>query len=191
MHINNLFANLPQPVSQNYFLAYYAASLIQGKPISGSTIQSSTIKNYIHVARDLLPATSQHTPHSCKTDFVNIIMRMLQNYKSIPERSMITNEMTLWRTKHIPTLAPTHPFIMIFDWVILGCYAGFHTSEWCQTLQHTYKHITSWPLQPPEAFITEDFKFYLDRKIPVANITMHPSATGDSVHIWWHMQKNK
>ncbi len=92
MHIDNLCVDLPQPVSQNYFLTCYAVSLIQVKTITGTTVQSGTIKNYIHVARDLLPFASQHAPCSCKTDLVHSIMRTLQNYESVLERcNMITN----------------------------------------------------------------------------------------------------
>ncbi len=119
-------------------------------------------------------------------------MCTLWNYKSVPKCCiMITNKMTLWMTKHIPTLTLTHPFIAIIHWVVLGCYASFCALEWWQTLQHTYKCITFLPLQPPEAFIMEDFEFFLDREIPVADITPHPSATVASVPIWRHTQKNK
>ncbi len=189
MHIDNLCANLPHPVSQNYFLACYAISLIQGKTIFGTTDQSNIVKNYIHVACDLLPATSQHAPSSCKTNFVDVVICMLRNYKLVPKRcNMINEKMTLWMTTLIPTLPPTHPFVAIFDWVTLSRYAGFRALEWCQSSQHTY--ITSWPSQPLEAFITDDFKLFLNGEIPINNITMYPSATIASVCIWWPTQKN-
>ncbi len=104
---------------------------------------------------------------------------------------MITNKMTMWMSKHITTLAPTHPFVAIFDWVILGRYAGFCASEWCQMSRHIYKRITSWPLQPSEAFIMEDFEFFLDREIPVDHINTLPLASIASVRIWGCTQKNK
>ncbi len=76
MHIDNLCANLQHKVLQNYFLACYAISLIQGKPSpvppSDPAQSRTTATRY-----NLLPAPSQHTPHSCKTDFVNIVMRTL------------------------------------------------------------------------------------------------------------------
>ncbi len=149
-------------------------------------------QNFIHAVSDLFPAASQHAPCSFKTDFVDIIVHTLWNYKSLPEHcNMITNEMTMWMAMHIPTLAPTHPFVVIFDWIILGCYAGFCTLEWCQVLQHAYKSNTSWPLQPLEAFSAEDFEFFLDREIPIADINLLPLATVASVHIWWQTQKSK
>ncbi len=37
--------------------------------------------------------------------------------------------MTLWMTKHIPALALTHPFVAIFNLIVLGCYNNFCTTE--------------------------------------------------------------
>ncbi len=79
----------------------------------------------------------------------------------------------MWMTKHIPTLAATHPFVAIFNWIVLGHYSGFCASEWCQTSQQTYKRIT-----------VEDFEFLIEGEIPVPNITMHLSPTVASVRIW-------
>ncbi len=133
-HINDPCVDLPHPSSQNYFLACYAISLIQGKTISSTTIQSSTVKNYVNASCNLFTNKGLPLPHSCKADFINIIMCKLWNFKTIPvQLNTITNKMTLWMTNHIPTLPPTYSFVAFFDWIVLSCYAGFRTLEWCQT----------------------------------------------------------
>lgn len=98
---------------------------------------------------------------------------------------MITDEMTVWMTKHVAALPPTHSYVAIFDWVSLGRYAGFGASAWCQTLQHVYKRITAWPTQPPEAFTQEDFEFFRDGEIPIPDITTYPITLVTSVQIRW------
>ncbi len=117
--------DLPTPTTQNYFLACYAVSLIQGKTISGITVRSNTIKNYIHTACDLFPDRGLLSPHSAKTDFINIITCALQNYKNIHKCcNMITNKMTFW-IKYIKPLQSSHPHHAIFNWIVLGQYTRF------------------------------------------------------------------
>ncbi len=120
-NITNPYLDLPTPTAQNYFLACYAVLLIQGKTISGTTVRSITVKNYIHAACKLFTDRGLPTPHSAKTDFINIITCALQNYENIPKCcNMITNKMTLWMIKYIKPLPSSHPHRAIFDWIILG-----------------------------------------------------------------------
>ncbi len=98
---------------------------------------------------------------------------------------MITDKMTLWMIKHIATLPLSHPHFAIFDWIALGRYTGFCALEWCQTTKSDYKCIASWPLQPPKAFIRDDFEFFLNSKIPVLNITITLPSTISLVCICW------
>ncbi len=173
MHIDDPCLELRHDPSQNYFIACYAVSLTQGNTISGTTVRSNTVKNYIN-------------------DYIDIFVRTLHNYKSMPERrNMITNKMTMWMTTHVATLPHTHPAVAIFDWIVLGRYAGFRASEWCQTSQHTYKHIAAWPGQTPKAFIRDHFEFFQDGEIPVPDITTQPISSITSIWIRWRTQKNK
>ncbi len=83
-HINNPCVELPTPVSQNYFLACYAVLLIQGITISGTTICSNIIKNYVNAAYNLFTDKAMPSPCSSKTDFIDVIEQMLKNYKKSP-----------------------------------------------------------------------------------------------------------
>ncbi len=191
-NVTNPCLDLPTLTDQNYFLDCYAISLIQGKTISGIAVCSNTVKNYIHAACNLFTDRGLPTPRSAKTNFIDIITRTLRNYKNIPKRcNMITNEMTLWMIKYVKTLPSSHPHGTIFNWIALGQYTGFRASEWCQTFKSNYKCITAWPSQPPEAFIAEDFEFFLDGEIPVHNITNMPLSNISSICICWRTQKNK
>ncbi len=170
----------------------YAVLLIQGKTISGIMVCSNTVKNYIHAACDLFTKRGLSLPRSAKIDFIKIITHALRNYENIPKRcNMITNKLTLWMIKHVATLPSVHPHATIFDWIALGQYTRFHALEWCQTTKSDYKHITAWPLQHPEAFVVEDFEFFLDGEIPIHNILDTPLTTISSICIHWRMQKNK
>ncbi len=61
MQINNLCANLPQPVSQNYFLACYAVSLNHGKTISGTPSNPALSKTTsMRRVTFSLPSVTQH-----------------------------------------------------------------------------------------------------------------------------------
>ncbi len=49
-HITNPYIDLLHLASKNYFLVCYTVLLIQGNTISGTTVQSSTIKNFVNTA---------------------------------------------------------------------------------------------------------------------------------------------
>lgn len=143
---------------------------------------------------DLAQLTNKGSQSPCasKFDIICIIKTMFLSYKQVPKHcNLITNRMTLWMTNHAANLSLTHLLVAIFIWIILGRYAGFYASKWCQTLCVDYKQITSWPLQPPEALIVDNFKLFRKGEISVPNIITCCWFTIASVFIWWRMQKNK
>ncbi len=144
--ITNPFVDLPHLTLQNYFLSCYTIMLIQGKTISGTIVKSSIVKNYIKAACNLFTDKRLPLSHSCKTNFINIIVHTLHHYKTVPrKRNMITNKMTLWMTKHTPP-CPKHihllPSLTGLSLANIPDF-GFCALEWGQTLQNTYNRIIS------------------------------------------------
>ena len=147
--------------SQNYFLACYATSLVQGESITGIAVRSRTITNYIKSACALFKKRELASPLHSDIDYISVVVNALKNYEQVENRRvMITDSMTEWICTYVQKLHPDAPERAIFDWIILGRYAGFRPSEWCQTTQGTYRRIEEWPGQPPYAFIPSDFTFF-------------------------------
>ena len=67
--------------SRNYFLAWYAVSLIQGQTILGTPIRHQTVINYLTASYQLL--RSRNHPFNSEKDYIEIILLALANYKSI------------------------------------------------------------------------------------------------------------
>lgn len=118
-------------------------------------------------------------------------MSTLLNYEDISHRrNVITYKMTLWMS----TLVPNPP---VCGHLWLDCLASmlaftpWRGARCTQMSQSDYKHITSWPTQPAEAFIQGNFKFVLEGEIPNPNIINHPLPNVVPITIRWETQKNK
>ena len=182
-----------QPVeARNYFLACYAASLVEGETILGRTIRSRTLRHYITDARKLFQRRRITTYYPDTIDYVDLIISALRNYEAIPDRrNMITDNM-MWHLHKSACTAPADSdTAAMLDWFILGRYTGFRKSEWCQSTQTDYQRILEWPGQPSLAIIRSDFEF-LDAHERLIKLTKTTDI--DKIHyvrIRWRHQKNK
>lgn len=179
--------------SQNYFLACYAVSLIQGDSILGVTLRSKTVWNYLNSAADLFKQKNNKINPLYHSDInhVKIVVRALQNYEKVPNRrNMISDTMIHWMYTYTLKLPEDSIERAIFDWLLLGRYAGLRLSEWCQTSQSKFARIEAWPGQPPYAFVAGDFTFYghhMHRFDSTGNIAIELI---ESVGITFRKQKN-
>jgi hypothetical protein len=92
-------------------------------------------------------------------------MHAISRYESVPNRrKMITDQMTHWLLREAKGLSPDHELSALLDWIIVGRYAGFRKSEWCQSSQTSYEVIPDWPGQPSLAIIVSDIHYLGDTK---------------------------
>ena len=144
------------PEARNYFLACYAVSLVQGHTIKGAYIKHSTLKEYIKEA--LIIFDDRGVSHSSKPDFLATINKAHSSYENVPNRRrMITDGMMEWFIKQAEKAPLDSELRAIVDWIIVGRYTGFRSSEWCQETQKTYARIMGWPGEPSLAMTRSDF----------------------------------
>ena len=144
------------PEARNYFLACYAVSLVQGHTIKGAYIKHSTLKEYIKEA--LIIFDDRGVSHSSKPDFLATINKAHSSYENVPNRRrMITDGMMEWFIKQAEKAQLDSELHAIVDWIIVGRYTGFRSSEWCQETQKTYARIMGWPGEPSLAMTRSDF----------------------------------
>jgi hypothetical protein len=183
--------NLPLD-AQNYFIACYAVSLIQGDNILGVTLRSKTILNYINSAYKLFKRRSLPCPRYANTNYTKTIISAIQDYEQVPNRrNMITDTMIHWMENHVAHLPEDAPERAIFDWILLGRYAGFRRCEWCQVTQAKYERILTWPGNPAYAFIPSDFTFFGENERTLTQEDILDINIIDTLRIRWRKQKNK
>ena len=177
--------------ARNYFLACWAVSLAQGETIKGKAIRSRTVKNYLSDAYKLFAARGLAFDSLLTTNYVNTIIHALSSYENVPNRrEMITDGMMHWLLAESKRRHKDSDLAAIVDWLILGRYAGFRKSEWCQSSQTSFERIEEWPGQPPLAFIISDITF-MDknkRRIRFNSTTSHDDVF--YITIRWRKQKN-
>jgi hypothetical protein len=177
------------PEARDYFLACYVVSLVQGETILGKPIRHATIKKYLASAyllfdKDRLDFQSTHK-------FVDIILKAVKGYEEVANRRrMITDGMMQWLLVEAARHGPDSPTRAIVDWILLGRYTGFRSSEWCQEHQSKYERIDHWPGQPARAMTRLDFKFLsdLERRLPDKDLN---ESIIKYLIIKWRIQKNK
>ena len=177
--------------ARSYFLACYAVSLIHGESILGITIQSQTVSNYLKAAAQFFTQRQLPDPRHQGKNYCNLILSTLKKYESEPNRrNMVTDAMMSWLFKSASIKSPDSIEQAVFDWTVLGRYAGFRKSEWCQSSQTAFEQILEWPGQPPLAFIPADFEFFQAGEVAYSSITDITPRNVVSVKVRWRKQKN-
>ena len=177
------------PEARNYFLACYAVSLIQGHTIKGAYIKHSTLKEYVKEALAIFD--ERGISHSSKPDFLATINKAHSSYENVPNRRrMITDGMMEWLIKKAKQSPIDSELRAIVDWIIVGRYTGFRSSEWCQETQTNYARIKGWPGEPSLAMTRSDFTPLGERE---RRITKTEDLNTDTVRYLscrWRHQKN-
>ena len=178
-----------QPVAaRDYFLACYAVSLVQGHTIKGTIIKYNTVVHYLKQAYLLfekrkLPFVSDHS-------YVSTILRAVKDYEDVKgRRRMITDSMTVWLIEQAEKSGPDSAIRAIVDWIIIGRYSGFRSSEWCQESQNKYARIADWPGNPSMAVTRNDFG-HLDKHERKIHEDKLSSTETEYLDILWRHQKN-
>ena len=177
--------------ARNYFLACYAVSLIQGGTILGIPIRHQTVVNYLTAAYKLF--RDRTLRFDSKEDYVAIILTALNSYEDVADRrNMITDGMARWFVDQAKLDGPDSAMSAITDWIILGRYTGFRSSEWCQITQSSYARIDKWPGTPSLAFTRDDFTFSGtdERQLNDDDICHLDFAHIHHLKLRWRKQKN-
>ena len=94
------------PDAQNYFLACFAVSLVQGETILQGTVRSVTVRGYIKAVASLFNDRQIASPLFAEKDYVKIIIRALASYEGMEKRqNMMHDSMMVWmikQAKHAP-----------------------------------------------------------------------------------------
>ena len=178
--------------ARNYLLACYAVSLIQGGTILGTPIRHQTVVNYLTAAYTLL--RDRKLRFDSKEDYIATILTALNSYEDVADRrNMITDGMTRWFVDQSKKDGPDSAMSAITDWIILGRYAGFRSSEWCQLTQSSYARVDAWPGQPSLAFTRDDITFLgrNERRLTDDDIRNLSIEHFHHFSIRWRKQKNK
>ena len=154
-------------------------------------IRYKTLKNYLNAAIKLHTQRSGHqggqkverlpNPHNAKVDYIDIVLKAVRKYEAMPNRrEMIYDKMVAKMLKRQANLSPDSVEAALIDWIILGRYAGYRCSEWCQETQTLYSEINHplWVGPTAEAFVAEDITFYDSSQRPINNLA---SITIDDV----------
>ena len=72
---------------------------------------------------------------------------------------MITNDMMEWLIKRAEKAPIDSELRAIVDWITVGRYTTFRSSEWCQMSQKNYTRIRGWPGEPSLAMTRSGFTF--------------------------------
>ena len=177
------------PEARNYFLACYAVSLVHGHTIKGAYIKHSTLKEYVKEALTIFD--ERGVSHSSKPDFLATINKAHSSYENVPNRRrMITDGMMEWFIKQAENTPIDSELRAIVDWIIVGRYTGFCSSEWCQETLKDYARIKGWPSEPSLAMTRSDFTFLGEEE---RRITKMEDLNADTVRYLscrWRHQKN-
>ena len=165
-----------------------------GLPASGETIlwkhiASTTVQNYITDMDKLFK--ERKIVYRYDNDPLSIILKALSDYEQVPNRwQMITDEMMHFLRDQAKSASIDSLPRALFDWMVLGRYAGYRRSEWCQTTKTTYERLVDWPGKPAKAFIKEDFIFLTKTKRRLLGAVSRFRQQAQYVRITWRYQKN-
>ena len=166
--------------------------MIQGETILGVNLRSTTVLNYVKSACKFFKDNDLPSPRKADVNYIDTVISALRNFEKVPDqRNMITDQMIHWMHAYVKTLPQDAPECAIFDWLLLGRYAGFRKSEWCQSTQSDFDRIKEWPGMPPYGFILSDFEFFMEFERSFQQTDIMTIDTVYSVRLRWRKQKNK
>ena len=126
-----------QPIqARNYLLACYAVSLTMGETIHDRTIRHATIHNYVNAAAKLHRDRDLPSPYGADIDYISMVLKAVKKYEKQPDRrDMIHDEIIHNMEKHRQTHHKDSLEAALIDWIYLGRFVGYRSTEWCQKNQ--------------------------------------------------------
>ena len=190
MHLDDPCMRRQPPEARNYFLACYAVSLVQGHTIKGTYIKYTTVLQYMKQAYAVFE--KRGIKYDSSLNYVTIILKAIKDYEDVPNRRrMITDGMMEWLVDKASKSAEDSAIRAIVDWIILGRYTGFRSSESFQTTQSSYMRIDDWPEGPSLAMTRNDFRFLDGSERHLASDSALRGEMINFIAVIWRHQKNK
>jgi hypothetical protein len=107
------------------------------------------------------------SPRTAKLDYIKIVTDAVRKYELVPNRremihDVMFHHMTKLYNKHAKH-SPDSLIVALCEWIFLGRYTGFRSSEWCHESPTTYARINDpeWGERPDAiALIPQDITFF-------------------------------
>ena len=190
MHLDDPCMRKQPSVARNYFLACYAVSLVQGHTIKGTYIKHATVLKYMAQAYAVFD--KRGVSYESSINYIEIVLKAVKDYESVPNRRrMITDSMMEWLLAKAAKSPEDSATRAVVDWIILGRYTGFRSSESFQTTQSSFSRIDNWPGRPSLAVTRSDVTFLDDSERRMANDESLCDKLVRYIGITWRHQKNK
>lgn len=126
--------------------------------MKNSYVKHNTLKMYMQQAQHLFD--EQGISHQLVLKFTEIIMKAHKKYESVPNRChMITDSIMAWLIKKADKADTDSELRAIVDWIIIGRFTGYRSSEWHQNHMGMYARIPNWPGEPSLAQTRNDLTF--------------------------------
>jgi len=178
----------------DFIYACYTLDLTQGHTFWFRAIRTSTIKLYLKAAS--CPMRLQTISYSRLPSFPPLVKDILAEYKKWEEvpnrREPLTIDMLTYLQKIAILSHPDSYNAAIFDWLLIGIFAGFRKTEWMQD-SHVYKTTGTYQKVSKDgsarAFIASDFSFSPFSPSQI-NLAQKSSTPHGQLHIKWRYQKN-
>jgi hypothetical protein len=151
------------PRDVNFLLATWAVDLRDRGSILGTELRSTTLKQYLAAAVDLLrEAGYKHDPLDEEHDLhTSRVLKELTKFESVPNRrECFTDEMLEEFFKEHLAAQKDSLEDCFYDWLALGRYTGYRRNEWAQSRKFSYEHINNDPDLLPRAVIDGDILFF-------------------------------
>jgi len=168
--------------------------LTMGHSFWFKAIRTNTIKLYLKAAS--CPMRVPTVSGSRLPSFPPLVKDILDDYKKWEEvpnrREPLTLDMLVYFHKKSLLAHPDSYDAAIFDWLLIGIFAGFRKTEWMQDTSH-YRSTGTYQRVPKDgsarAFIATDFQF---SPLPPSqrHLTQTSTPQFGQLHITWRFQKN-
>jgi len=178
----------------DYIYACFTLDLTLGHTFWCRSIRTSTIKLYLKAAS--CPMRIQTISYSRLPSYPPLVKDILDDYKKWEEvpnrREPFTLDMLIYFQKIAALANPDSFDAAIFDWLLIGLFAGFRKTEWMQDTflyksTNTYQRVSK--DGSARAFIASDFSF---SPFPPSQQHIFEKSTTNTgqLHIKWRYQKN-
>ena len=180
------------PRDVNFLLATWAVNLRDGGSILGTELRSTTLKQYLAAAVDLLrEAGYKHDPLDEEHDLhTSRVLKELTKFESVPNRrECFTDEMLEEFFKEHLAAQKDSLEDCFYDWLALGRYTGYRRNEWAQSRKLSYEHIDNDPDLLPRAVIDGDILFFDEMGSLLDKIPANEKRAF-RIDVCWRVQKN-
>lgn len=185
------------PQTVNFIMANWALELLSGNNCVGTTLRSTTIKEYLHAAQALLVEGGYQLRWKNKglplddgnATMTGPVMANLKRWEAVPNRrEMFSDSM---HEEFYQIAKANGPYSMeraFYDWLALGRYTGFRLSEWAQTRKTSFEPINT-ENPDPKAMRDGDFLFF-DKVGKLLDKTRNNYEKIYRLDVTWRHQKN-